>query len=266
MKVDMQLLKQLRDSTFAPLKDCKEALVESNGDLDAAMELLRKKWISKAWKKADRETNEWLVKVVQKDQKIAAVKLLCETDFVAKNEAFLSLLDTILEKLLDSWENFDSIESAPADLVASLTELTNEFVGKIWENTKIGDIIVSSQNAYVYNHPGNKVAAIVYYSGDNEDIVKELALQVAAMNPTYLDFESVDQDAISNMKVEFSEALVKEWKPAEMIEKIVEWKIRKSFADDVLLEQEYIRDGSKKIKDILPEDLVINSFVRLSIS
>lgn len=266
MKVDMQLLKQLRDSTFAPLKDCKEALVESNGDLDVAMEILRKKGISKAWKKADRETNEGLVKVVEKDGKIAAVKLLCETDFVAKNDSFLELLDVVLDKLLTSWEEFDSLESAPADLVASLAELTNEFVGKIGENTKIGDMLVSTKNAYVYNHPGNKVAAIVYYSGDNKDIIKEVALQVAAMNPTYLDFDSVDQTAIANMKVEFSEALAKEGKPADMIEKIVEWKIRKSFADDVLFEQEYIRDGSKKIKDILPADLVIESFVRLSIS
>ncbi|MBU0626515.1 hypothetical protein KKG31_01255 [Patescibacteria group bacterium] len=98
--VDMNLLKQLREATFAPLKDCKEALEEANGDLDKAQDALREKGIMKAGKKLDRETNEGIVKVIQKDGRFAGIKLLCETDFVAKNEDFAKLTDTLLEKLL----------------------------------------------------------------------------------------------------------------------------------------------------------------------
>jgi len=100
MSVDMKLLKQLRDETFAPFKDCKAALEEANGDLAKAQEALKEKGIMKAGSKADRETNEGIVKVMEKDGRFAGVKLLCETDFVAKNEDFLKLADALLEKLL----------------------------------------------------------------------------------------------------------------------------------------------------------------------
>ncbi len=266
MKVDMSLLKQLRDATLAPLKECKEALVEANGNLDEAKEVLRKKGMNKAGKKADRETNEGLVKVEKKGDKIVALKLLCETDFVAKNEAFAEFMDTLIEKIsTDVTTAVASKEELDTGLLEELKTMIAEFVGKIGENVQLGDVIVAVENAYVYNHPGNKVASIIFFEGDNEEIAKEVALQVAAMNPTYLDFDAVPSEDITKMETEFREELLKSGKPENIVDQIVKGKINKSLADYVLLEQAYIRDGAKKIKEIIPADFKITAYKRIAI-
>ena len=265
MSVDMNLLKQLREATFAPLKDCKDALVEANGDFDKAQEILKEKWVLKAGKKADRETKEGTVKFIQKDGKIAWVKLLCETDFVAKNESFMELCDTILDKVMAQNSLFLSKEEAPADLVADIDNIVKEAVWSLWENMQLGTILLTDKKWYVYNHPGNKVASIVFFDGDDENVAKEIALQVAAMNPSYLDFEAVPSDVLSSMEAQFRKELEESWKPANMIDQILKWKLNKALAEDVLLEQEYIRDGSKKIKDIMPAWFKVNSYIRLAV-
>ena len=123
MNIDINLVKQLRDATFAPLGDCKNALVEAEGDLEKAQEILRKKWIAKAWKKAGRETNEGLIKVAHNNWKTYVLKLLCETDFVAKNETFLGLFDKFL-KIFNNFSFgacFSMIYSALSILALSLS-------------------------------------------------------------------------------------------------------------------------------------------------
>ena len=180
MSIDINLLKQLRETTFAPLKDCKDALIEANGDLQQAQEILKEKWVLKAGKRSDRETKEWIVKVVSQNGKIAWVKLLCETDFVAKNEWFIKLCDDILDKLLSENEFFLSKQDAPTNLSESLDVLVKEAVWAIWENMQLDDIILTNENGFVYNHPGNKVASIVFFEWPDSDIAKEIALQVAA--------------------------------------------------------------------------------------
>lgn len=163
MSVDMNLLKQLREMTFAPLKDCKEALVETNGDLEQAQELLRKKGIMKAGSKAERATNEGIVKAIQKDGRLAGIKLLCETDFVAKNDDFIKLADDVLDKLVSSKKAAKNLEEVDAAVLEEVNTMVAAFVGKIGENMKLAEVILDNQNAYVYNHPGNKVASIIYY-------------------------------------------------------------------------------------------------------
>lgn len=264
MKISMDLLKQLREMTFAPLKDCKEALVEAEWDLQKANEILKEKWILKAWKKADRATNEGTVKLSQKWDTFAAIKLLCETDFVAKNETFQELVDTLLNTLLDSETPVLSLDAVDAWLRQSLDDTIAAFVGKIGENVQLWDVVIGKENVFLYNHPWNKVAAIVYYSGD-EDAAKELALQTAAMSPTYLSLESVPQDVYNELRDKFSEELKDSGKPQEVIEQILKGKINKALSDVVLLEQAYIRDGAKKVKEILPESFDVQKFIRFSI-
>ncbi len=265
MGIDMNLLKQLREATFAPLKDCKDALVEADWDFDRAQEILKEKWVLKAGKKADRETKEGTVKFMQKDGKIAWVKLLCETDFVAKNESFVELCDLILDKVMASDGEFSSRDDAPEALVTELDNIVKEAVWSLWENMQLWTILLTTKKWFVYNHPGNKVASIVFFDGDDESVAKEIALQVAAMNPSYLDFESVPSDVISSMEVQFRKELEESGKPANMIDQILKWKLNKALAEDVLLEQEYIRDWSKKIKDIMPAWFKVNSYVRLAV-
>ena len=264
MKIDMNLIKQLRDTTFAPLGDCKSALEESNGDLQKAIDILKEKGIAKAGKKADRETNEGMIKVEVRDGKTAGLKLLCETDFVVKNEHFQTLFTAILDKLFTVAKPVEAFEALDEGLQTEITSLITDFVGKIGENVKIGGVLVTTDNTYAYNHPGNKVASVIYFSG-SEDIAKELALQVAAMNPTYLTFDEIPANEKEEAKAKFTEELKAQGKPEAMIENIVKGKLDKAFAEDVLLEQEYIRDGSKKVKELLTGDFVVTKFIRFAI-
>ncbi len=261
----MNLLKQLRASTFAPLKDCKDALVAAEWDLDRAKEILKEKGILKAGKKSDRETNEGIVRWLQQDNKIAWVKLLCETDFVAKNDSFNTLVDEILAKLVSQDATFSSKQDAPDALIEELDTMLKEAFSSVWENMQLADIVMTTDNGYVYNHPGNNVLAIVFFDGSDSDVAKEIALQVAAMNPTYLDFDAVPSDTVTELEEKFREELKESGKPENMIEQILKWKLSKALAEDVLFEQEYIRDGSKKIKNIIPEGFTVSSYTRLSV-
>ncbi len=262
--VDMQLLKRLREATFAPLKDCRDALIDSAWDFDKAQDILKEKWMSKASKKSDRLTNEWLIKVIKKDWRVYALKLLCETDFVVKNDLFRALFDEIMDKVWTITNDINNMSEVDKWLLDEMNLMVTEFIWKLGENTKIEDIIVSNKNAYVYNHPGNKVASIIYYTGD-EEAAKELALQVAAMNPEYLSFDSVPQAYKDELLEKFKAEMVDSGKPANIVDQIIVGKLQKHLSDLVLLEQEYIRDNAKKIKDIMPSWFEVTGYTRLSI-
>jgi len=265
MKISMDLLKELRATTFAPLKDCKNALEEAEWNLDKATALLKEKWILKAGKKSDRATNEWIVLFKKEWNNIAGIKLLCETDFVAKNEKFQKLVELLLDKVLRSGSKITSLDDIDSVLLEDLKLATAEFVGRMWENVQIWDVIADSGNIYVYNHPGNKAAAVIYYNGDDESIAKEVALQVTAMNPIYLSVDSVDSDYMNELTEKLRKEVLDSGKPEHMVDQILKWKISKSLSDIVLLEQDYIRDWSKKIKDILPEWFEVTKYIRITI-
>jgi len=262
---NIELLKKLRDITFAPLKDCKEALAEAGDDLEKAQELLRKKGIAKAGNRVERETKEGIVKIAEINQKIVGLKLLCETDFVAKNDNFHALFDSVIHKIAQENKEITTLDQLDIALLQTVEDEVKEFMGKTGENMKIADVLVTSKKAFVYNHPGNRVAALIFFEWGNDDVAKELALQVTAMNPSYMSFDEIDINEAAKLKEEFTEELKAAGKPEAMIEQIVDGKIKKALADGVLLEQEYIRDGSKKVKDILPADMKVLSFVRMSI-
>ncbi len=266
MKVDIKLVKQLRDMTKAPFKDVKDALEEAGGDLDKAVEILKAKGAAKAAKKADRETKEGIVKVLETEEGVFGVKLWCETDFVAKNDMFLELADMILQKVASNWAFFNSWEEAPEDLKAELTSLVQEYIGKIGENLKILDLFALKKEApvYVYVHPGNRVVSLVFYKGD-EGVAKEVALQVAAMNPSFKDVASISAQELESMKAKFKEELADSGKPADILERIIEGKLSKVFEEVVLEEQPYIRDDSQKMKDVMRDKVEVIEFRRFSI-
>ncbi len=262
---NIELLKQLRDITFAPLKDCKDALLEAGDDLIKAQEILRKKGIAKAWTRAERQTNEGIVKVQEKEGKIVGLKLLCETDFVAKNENFQALFDSVITKIAQSNKEITALEDLDPTIAEAIDNEVKEFMGKTGENMAIGGVLVTTEKAFIYNHPGNRVASLIFFEGGNDEIAKELALQVTAMNPAFVSFDQVDANQTAQMKEEFEAELKAAGKPEAMIAQIVDGKIKKSLADVVLLEQEYIRDGAKKVKEILPADMKVHKFIRMAI-
>ena len=269
MSVDMDLLKKLREITFAPLKDCKDALIESNWDLDAAIEWLKKKGALQAAKKADRETKEWAIKVRIEGNKVFAIKMATETDFVVKSDFFAKLLEDLLNTVSTCQQDIASINELPEDIKVKCDELVHEFVGKIGENTKLADVYLhtTDKNIYVYTHPGDKIVSIVYYSSlaeNAESIAKQVALQIAAMNPDYLSLETIPSEVKEKLLAELTEEVKASGKPADMIEKIVAGKFEKAFADSVLLEQPAIWDDSQKIKDA-SKAIEIAAFARMAI-
>ena len=213
----------------------------------------------------ERETKEGIVKIVEMNKKTVGLKLLCETDFVAKNENFQALFDSVLGKIAQSDKEITALEHLDPKVAEEVENEVKEFMGKTGENMKIGGVLVTTKKAFIYNHPGNKVATLIFFEGGNDEIAKEIALQVTAMNPTYVSFDQVDQNEIAKMKEKFGAELKTAGKPETMIAQIVEGKIRKTLADVVLLEQEYIRDGAKKVKEIVPADMKVIAFVRMAI-
>ncbi len=264
----MNLLKKLRDTSFAPLKDCKDALVEANGDFDAAMEWLKKKGAAAAAKKADRETHEGVVKVVKDGERVVGIKIACETDFVAKNDLFVELTNKLLDEVKSYGKDFTSLDQVDEGVKASWNALVHEFVGKIGENVKLADAFIHTANAFVYSHPGDKIAAVLYYNGlaaDAEAIAKNVSLQIAAMNPEYLSMANVPADKIAQVKEAITAELASSGKPADIIEKIVAGRLDKEFADYVLLEQSAIWDDSKKVKEFVTGHLEITDYKRFAI-
>ncbi len=261
-EVDMQTLKDLRAITQAPLKDCKDALQESGGDLERAQKILREKGAIKAANKADRATNEGVVMIKQYGDKTVGLKLACETDFVAKNDTFRSLATQIVDQLSNEQDFASYAQLWEATKEAVNTVLKDNFV-TIGENMQILDAFVATGNAYVYRHPGDKVASVVFYAGD-ENVAKEVALQVAAMQPTYLSVDDVPAETVNELTTMFSAELKESNKPADIVEKIVAGKLAKEWGELVLLEQTSIVDDTKKIKDRL-WTTVIQKYIRYGI-
>ena len=263
MSVDMSTLKELRALTHAPLKDCKDALEQSGGDLEQAQQILREKGAAKAAKNADRATNEGIVWIKQDGGKVAGLKLACETDFVAKNDTFRGLADQIVDLLIAKSGDIDSIEQLDPALKEELELVLKDNFVTIGENMQILDVFVASKQGYIYRHPGDKVAAVVYFDG-SEDAAKNVALQVAAMNPQYLSRDDVAADQVAELKAGFEAELADSGKPADIVEKIIEGKLNKEFSEIVLLEQPSIVDDSQKVKQIIGET-TISGYVRYAI-
>ncbi len=262
MSVDMKTLKELRAMTHAPLSDCKKALEASENNLDAAQDWLRERGALKAAKNADRATTEWIVKIKKIGDQIVGLKLACETDFVAKNDTFHDLASQILDLVAGygAVESYESLDQAKKDELNKV--LQDNFV-TIGENMQIADVFTSSDNGYIYIHPGDKVAAVVYFDGD-ADAAKQVALQIAAMNPEYLSVDQVPQSEKDAMMAEFTEEMKDSGKPEEIMQNIIKGKMNKRYSEFVLMEQVSIFDDSKKVKDALGETKV-SGYVRYAI-
>lgn len=273
MSISASDVKQLRDRTGAGMMDCKKALKESGGDLDAAIEYLRKKGQKVAEKRADREANQGIIvtKVTDDGKKAVALELNCETDFVAKNEEFgdhaASFAQTVLdEEITDR----DTLYAAQANGTA-ISEHLKDLVGKIGEKIDIGQFeLVKTDGAIVsYVHPGNQLAVLVEFAGPLEDkeVGKDIAMQIAAMNPIAVDRDSVPQERIDEELQIAKEQMINEGKPAEIAEKAAEGKVRKFYEEHVLLEQKFVKDGSITVQEFLKQQNAptVSSYKRLQL-
>jgi elongation factor Ts len=264
---------KLRRITGAGMMDCKVALQEANGDYDKAIEIIRKKGQSVANKRADREASEGVVLAkVDNSGKLGAMLVLnCETDFVAKNQEFVKFAQSILDKAL---------ETNPADLEAlklislngrSVNDLIVDQIGVIGEKIDLAyyDKIEAAQ-VIQYIHPGNKLATLVGFNEKtSEQVAKDIAMQVAAMNPTAIDKKDVPANIIEKELEIGRELARKEGKPENMLDKIAEGKLNKFYKESTLLNQEFTKDSKKSVLQYLQDNsksLTVTAFLRYSLS
>jgi elongation factor Ts len=265
---------KLRKTTGAGMMDCKNALQESNGDFDKAIEIIRKKGQAVANKRADREAGEGVViaKTTTDGKYGAMIILNCETDFVAKNDDFValafSIIDVALEKRPKTLEALLSEKMDGAEISAKLIEQ----VGIIGEKLELTHFdAIQSEFVQTYIHPGNKLATMVAFSKAGVDIqvYKDVAMQVAAMNPVAVDKSDVSEKVIQQeLEIGMEQARL-EGKPEAMLEKIAQGKLAKFFKESTLLNQEFIKDNKVTIKDYLiskNKDLTVTSFRRVSLN
>lgn len=265
----MEKIKELRDKTGAGISDCKKALEESGGDIEAAIEILRKKGITKAAKRGDREAGEGIVKVeAAADGKAGFIlEINAETDFVVRNEKFQTFADkafVILKenkpKNLDEFLALSMGENSIKDSLDSLSGIIGEKMG-----IKRIDVIETNGTVAAYSHMGGRIGVLVELDQPGiTDLAKDIAMQVAAANPKYLVPEEIPESEKEKEKEIYKEQLAKEGKPEAMMEKILEGKLSKYYDEVCLIRQEYIKDDSKKIKDILGQAKIVK-FIRYNL-
>lgn len=258
MNISASMVKDLRDKTGAGMMDCKKALVETNGDIDAAIDYLREKGISKAAKKAERIAAEGLSNIYINGNDAVVVELNSETDFVAKNSEFKELLDKIGNTILNS--DAKDLESALAltcdgvtlnDLIISATAKIGEKISlrRFEKVTKKDNEIFGD-----YLHMGGKISSLVIIEGGNKDVAHDVAMQAAAMRPLYTTIDAVPAEDVEHEKAVIKEQVVNEGKKLEYADKIIEGRIRKFFEETVLVEQTFIKDSSLTIKAYLEQN------------
>ena len=253
--MDTSKIKELRDMSGAGLMDCKKALEASDGDIDKAMDYLREKGISKAAKKQARIAAEGLSTVLIDGNNAAVVEVNCETDFVAKNEKFINLVNTIAKLIVDN--DVKTMEEALAlpceegtlnDYVTSMTATIGEKISfrRFERKTK-----TDSQNFGSYIHMGGKISVLTVIEGATEDVAKDVAMHAAAMRPSYIRREDVPAEETAKEMEVLKEQAMNEGKPAEIAEKMVQGRINKFYKEICLEEQEFVKDSDKTVSEFV---------------
>lgn len=266
---------KLRQQTGAGMMDCKKALVEADGDFEKAIEILRKKGQKVASSRADREANEGVVlaKTNEGATKAVIIMLNCETDFVAKNQEMVDFTKAILD--LGVAKNCTTIdELKAADLNGrSVEENLTDMIGKTGEKLELSHFdVIEGARAFAYIHPGNRVASVAALNLANvaeiEQIGKDVVMQIAAMSPVAIDKDDVAPATIEKEIEIGKEQARQEGKPEEMVEKIAIGKLNKFFKESTLLNQDFIKDGKKTVRQMLTEankELTVVAFKRLAL-
>lgn len=257
MTITIDQIKKLREMTSVSMMACKKALEEANGDFEKSIDILRKKGEAKAVSRAEKSTANGIVVIKSEDEKSALVELLCETDFVARNEDFLALGEKIADMLLKG-------KIKPED--KDIPELKDTIM-KMNENIKIEKMkIVKGKNLGNYVHSNKKIGVVVSLSGGDPQLAKDIAMQIAATNPQVISPKDVSQKLVDKEKEIWTEQLKKENKPENIIEKIMMGKEKKFREENALLTQAFVKDPEKTVEQLLKTgDAMLEEFERFSI-
>ncbi|MDR9416328.1 MAG: translation elongation factor Ts [Gracilimonas sp.] len=273
MSISAADVKKLRDMTGAGMMDCKKALAEADGDFDQAVELLRKKGQQVSEKRSDREANQGLIlsRISDDKKKAALLEINCETDFVARNEEFQDDAEVFLNTAFE--HNIDNVDDLLQAEVEGLTieKHLEEMVGKIGEKIEINNVVLTTTEGTLvdYIHPGNQLGVLAEFDGDltDENIGKDVAMQVAAMKPLAVTRDGVDSSLVEKELEIAKEQLLNEGKPEHIAEQASKGKLRRFYEERVLLEQKFVKDNSVSVQDYLKQNdaPLVKSFHRLQL-
>ena len=267
---------KLRQTTGAGMMDCKKALTEAEGDFEKAIDLLRKKGQKVAASRSDRDANEGVIiaKTNANHTSGAIVMVNCETDFVAKNEDFTGFVNNIAQLAIDKKPaSIEELKSISYDgTKVTVGDKITEYVGKIGEKIDLTRYeLVEAPSVTAYIHPGNRLATVVGFNKPNvtAEILKDVAMQIAAMAPVAVDKGDVDPKLLEREIEIAKDQIRQEGKPEDMVEKIAQGKIAKFYKESTLLNQEFIKDSKKSVAQYLKEadnGLTVTGFKRFSLS
>ena len=272
MAVTMADITHLRKMTGAGMMDCKNALTEANGDYDTAIEIIRKKGQAVAAKREDREASEGCCIAATNGEFAAIVALKCETDFVAKNADFIALTKSILDVALQNQPtNIDELKALTID-GSSVADLITDRIGVTGEKMELGAYeFVKAPTTVAYIHPGNKLSTIVglNLAGIDTQVARDVAMQVAAMNPVAVSKEEVPAEiAAKELKIA-KEKAIEAGKPEAILDKIAEGALNKYFQENTLLSQAFVKDAKITIEQYLKQqnkDLTVAAFKRVTLN
>ena len=279
----LEKVKQLREVTGVGFKDCKNAIEESNGDIEKSIELLRKKGIAKATKRMGRVASEGLVSIHEKNNKLSIVEINCETDFVAKNKEFINFIEEISEIVLAKQADIKIINSSEMKNKKSIENNLIDLISKIGEKITLRrvDFLTDSESKnFSYIHSSvkkniGKLGVIVSLETKKQmkeiqEFGKQLAMHIAATSPISIDKEDLNPEILKKEKEIILEELKNSGKDLKIVDKIASGKLNKFINDNTLLNQEWIMDPKKKVKDILnevagSEKIIIKKYTRFKV-
>ena len=268
MSITASMVKELRERTGAGMMECKKALVEANGDLDAAAEALRKSGKAKADKKAGRVAADGRVVISREAGKAVVIEVNSETDFVAKDENFAAFADSIAAVVLATGEtDVAALATQDSGDGRSVEQARTDLIQKVGENISVrrAQIVEADGPIGAYTH-GARIGAVVALSGGDEDLARDIAMHVAAINPTCIDESGVPADMLEREKRIFSEQAAESGKPPEIVEKMVTGRIAKFLKEVTLVGQPFVKDDKQSVGQLLKAaNASVVSFVRFEV-
>ena len=269
MSISASMVKDLRERTGAGMMECKKALVETDGDMDAAIELLRKSGQAKADKKAGRIAADGRVGIAIDGARAAIVEVNSETDFVANDENFVAFVDGVANVALTSGAaDVEALSAAELDDGRSVEQARTDLIAKVGENIGVRRVtqVEAADNLGSYVHGGSKIGALVAMKGGSEELARDIAMHVAAINPTCIDEAGVPPDVLEKERRIITEEAEASGKPPEIVDKMVEGRMGKFLKEITLLGQPFVKDDKTTVGKLLKsEGADVTAFVRFEV-
>jgi elongation factor Ts len=269
-EITAQMVKELRERTGAGMMECKKALAETNGDLEAAIEHMRKSGAAKADKKAGRTAAEGVIAIQGDSKQLAMVEVNCETDFVAKGDEFQAMANAIAKKALAAKPaDLDALLTLPLDGGLSVADTVKEKIAKLGENMAVRRFVLfqAKGDSFLefYKH-GTRIGVVVEMEGGNAALAKDIAMHVAASRPVCVSSEQVSQDLIAKEREIYTAQAAESGKPADIVAKMVEGRVQKFLKDVTLLGQPFVKNPDETVEKLLKNAKAkVNGFTRLEV-